>query len=230
MSATRLDASSRTDRRAGGTTVPADPAAVPAAAPADVAEAAPADVAEAAPADVAEAAPADVAEAAPAALCVRQSALQWGYLLAWFGLLFVASPFLLRPEDWREKLWLSAAFLCLVVFGHVSTYTTVDADGLTLGRWLRRTTIPWSSVTGVEVTGRWIRRVYVVSADGTTVLPAPTSGPLNWDRRFQARAAAVQAAARQAAGRAAAGEAAGQSASPQADGPTPIPRPRTPAE
>ena len=175
----------------------------------------------AAPADP-TAAPAD----APVALCVRQSALQWGYLVAWFGLLFVASPFLLRPEDWREKLWLSAAFLCFVVFGHVSTYAAVDADGLTLGRWLRRTTIPWSSVTSVEVTGRWIRRVCVVCADGTTVLPAPTSGPLNWDRRFQARAAAVQAAARQAARRAAAE----QSASAPADGPVPIPRPRMPAE
>ena len=194
MSATRLDAGSRSDRRACGTAAPAGPADLPAA--------------------------------APAALRVRQSALQWGYLVAWFGLLFVASPFLLRPEDWREKLWVFAAFLCLLVFGHVSTYTAVDADGLTLGRWWSRTTIPWSSVTGVEVTGRWIRRVCVVCPDGTTVLPAPTSGPLNWDRRFRSRAAAVQAAARQAAQQ----SAAGQSASPLADNLAPIPRPRTPAE
>ncbi|MGZ4666082.1 MAG: hypothetical protein ACXV5Q_13900 [Frankiaceae bacterium] len=198
MSAARLDPGSRTHRRVGGAAAPADPTAAPADAPAD----------------------------APVALCVRQSVLQWGYLVAWFGLLFVASPFLLRPEDWREKLWLSAAFLCLVVFGHMSTYAAVDVDGLTLGRWLRRTTIPWSNVTSVEVTGRWIRRVCVVCADGTTVLPAPTSGPLNWDRRFQDRAAAVQAAARQAARRAAAE----QSASAPADGPVPIPRPRLSAE
>ncbi len=158
--------------------------------------------------------------------CVRQRALQWGYLVAWFGLLFVVSPFLLRPEDWLEKLWLSAAFLCLVVYAHVSTYTAVQPDGLPLGRWLRRTSIPWSSVTRVEVGGRWIRRVYVVCTDATFVLPAPTSGPLNWDRRFQARAAAVQAAARQAMRSAAAG----QSASARPDDPAPVPRPRTPAE
>ena len=153
----------------------------------------------------------------PTQVRMRQTAVQWGYLVAWFGLLFVALPFLLRPEDWREKLWISVGFLFLVVIGHVTTYTAVHAEGLTVSRWFTRTDIPWSSVTSVEVTGRLMRRVSVVSSDGTTVLPAPTSGPLNWDRRFQARAQAIQEAAR-------------RTAPHQAGDPVRIPRPRTPVD
>jgi len=153
----------------------------------------------------------------PTQVRMRQTAVQWGYLVAWFGLLFVALPFLLRPEDWREKLWISVGFLFFVVIGHVTTYTAVHAEGLTVSRWFTRTDIPWSSVTSVEVTGRLMRRVSVVSSDGTTVLPAPTSGPLNWDRRFQARAQAIQEEAR-------------RTAPHQAGDPLRIPRPRTPVD